>query len=107
MTINHPVIADWGTWGTPADASSVVNVLAGAGKATLPVRSIKRTLQLRYTAHTIRNRGTGGCRAGADVAKAVPATKKSSRAIAGTTGVRTAAWSEGTGRVNWGPSAAG
>src|SRR6266516_867189 len=107
MTINHPVIADVGTWGNPAHASSVVNVLAGAGQATLPGCSIKRTLQLRYTAHRIRSRGICGCRAGADVAKAAPATKKSSRAVAGTTGVRTAAWSEGTGRVNWGPSAAG
>src|SRR6266511_1473203 len=106
MTINHPVITDVGTWGDPAHASSVVNVLAGAGQATLPGRSINRTLQLRYAAHQIRSRGVCGCRAGADVAKAAPATMQSSKAVAGTTGVQTAAWGERTGRVNWGPSTA-
>ena len=107
MTINHPVITDVGSRGDPAHASSVVKVLAGAGQATPPGRSIKQTLQLRYTAHAIRNRGVCGCRAGTDVAKAAPATKKSLNAVAGTTGVRTTAWGEGTDRVNWGPSVAG
>src|SRR5437867_2557195 len=107
MTINHPVITDVGLRGDPAHASSVVKVLAGAGQATPPGRSIKRSLQLRYTTHVIRNRGICGCRAGTDMAKAVPATKKSSQAVVGTTGVRTTAWGEWTDRVNWGPSVAG
>jgi hypothetical protein len=96
-----------GIRGDPAHESLVVEVLAGVGQATHPGRSIKRTLQLRYTAHVIRNRGNCGCRAGTDVAKAAPAAKKSSRAVAGTTGVQTAAWGERTSGVNWGPSAAG
>ena len=107
MMISHPVITDVGIRGDPAHESLVVKVLAGAGQATPPGRSIKRTLQLRYTAHAIRNRGVCGCRASTNVAKAAPAAKKSSRAVAGTTGVRTAAWGERTGGVNWGPSAAG
>src|SRR5438309_158493 len=107
MTINHPVITDAGKWGDPTRESSVVKVLAGAGQATLPGRSIKRTSQLRYTAHAFRKRGVCGCRAGTDMAKAAPAIKKSSRAVAGTTEAQTAAWGEGTDRVNWGPSAAG
>ena len=107
MTINHPVITDVGVWGNPAHESLVVKVLAGAGQATSPGRSIKRSLQLRYTAHVVRSRGTCGCRADADMAKAAPAAKQSSRAVAGTTGVRATAWGERTGRVNWGPSAAG
>jgi len=96
-----------GRWGDPTQESSVVNVLAGAGQTRLPGRSIKRTLQLRYTAHVNRIRGVCGCRARTDWAKAIPAAKKSSKAAAGTTGVRAAAWGERTGGVNWGPSAAG
>ena len=107
MMISHPVITDMGIRGDPAHESLVVEVLAGAGRATLPGRSIKRTLQLRYTAHVIRNGGNCGCRAGTDLAKAAPAAKESSRAVAGTTGVQTAAWGERIVRVNWGPSAAG
>lgn len=107
MTISHPVITDVGFRGDPAHASSVVKVLAGAGQATPPGRSIKRSLQLRYTAHAIRNRGVCGCRADTDMAKAAPAAKQSSRAVAGTTGVQATAWGKRTGRVNWGPSAAG
>ena len=41
------------------------------------------------------------------MAKAVPAMKTTSKAMAGTTGVRVAAWDERTGRINWGPSGAG
>ncbi len=41
------------------------------------------------------------------MAKAPPATKASSYAVAGITGVRATAWDKGTGRVNWGPSGAG
>src|SRR6266478_510086 len=66
MTINHPVITNVGVWGNPAHESLVVKALAGAGQATSPGRSIKRSLQLRYTAHVFRNRGTCGCRADAD-----------------------------------------
>jgi len=68
---------------------------------------MKRTLQLRYATHRIRMGGTCGGRAGADVAKAIPTMKASSRAIVGTTGARAAAWGERTDRANWGPSAAG
>jgi hypothetical protein len=64
-------------------------------------------LQLRYTSHRFRNRGVCGGRAGTDMAKAIPVVKESSRATAGTTGVRAAAWGERIGRVKWGPSAAG
>jgi hypothetical protein len=96
-----------GHWGDPAHESSVVKVLAEAGRATPPGRSIKRTLQLRYTAHAFRNRGVCGGRASTDLAKATPTTKASSKAVVGTTGVRATAWGEGIGRVNWGPSAAG
>src|SRR5216117_3434474 len=100
MMISHLVIIDVENRGDPVHESSVVKVLAGAGQAKLPGRSIKQTLQLRYTAHAFRNRGDCGCRADTDMAKAVPAAKKSSRAVAGTTGVRTAAWEEKTGGVN-------
>jgi len=33
MTMNHLVITDLGDWGDPAQASSVVKVLTGAGRA--------------------------------------------------------------------------
>ena len=105
--MNHTVITDVGVWGDPAHASSVVKALAGAGRATSPGRSIKRRLQLRYATHLIRSRGHCGRRANAKMAKAEPALKASSNADAGTTGVRATAWEERTGRVNWGPSAAG
>src|SRR3990172_9451804 len=107
MTNSHPVIIDMGLWGDPAHASSIVKARAGAGRATPPGRSIKRKLQLRYTTHGNRIRGTCGGRASAKVAKAVPAMKSSSSAVVGATGVRAAAWGERIGRVNWGPSAAG
>src|SRR6266516_505150 len=105
--MSHPVITDVGFRGDPAHASSVVKVLAGAGQAAPPGRSIKRTLQLRYTSHLFRIGGACGCRADTDLAKATPAVKESSNAIAGATGVRATAWGERTGRVNWGPSAVG
>src|SRR5882672_2724419 len=107
MTMNHPVITDLGFWGDPVQESSVVKVLAGAGQATSPGRSIKRMLQLRYATHLVRSRGRCGRRAAANSAKAEPAMKASSDTIVGTTGVRATAWGERTGRVNWGPSAAG
>ena len=47
---------DLGARGDPAQASSVVKALAGAGQATSPGRSIKRTLQLRETTHAFRKR---------------------------------------------------
>src|SRR6266568_7794727 len=103
MTMNHPVIADLGFRGDPAQESSVVKVLAGAGQATPPGRSIKRMLQLRYATHLVRSRGRCGCRAGANSAKAIPVRKASSNALSGTTGVRATAWGERIGRVNWGP----
>src|SRR5438093_3972805 len=106
MTMNQPVIADLGTWGDPVQESSVVKALAGAGQAAPPGSSIKRMLQLRYASHLIRSRGDCGCRAAPNTAKAIPVRKASSYALTGTTGVRATAWGEGTGRVNWGPSAA-
>ena len=105
--MSHPAITDVGFRGDPARASSVVKVLTGAGRATPPGRNITQMLQLRYTAHPFRMGGTCGCRANTDVAKAEPAMKASSYAVAGTTGVRATAWGERTDRVNWGPSAAG
>ena len=104
--MNHPVITDTGR-GDPTRASSVVKALAEAGRATPPGRSIKRMLQLRYATHPVRSGGTCGCRTRAKRVKAEPAMKTSLNAVAGTTGVRATAWGEGTGRVNWGPSAAG
>ncbi len=105
--MNHPVITDMRFRGDPAHASSVVNVLTGAGPATSPGRSIKRMLQLRYATHAIRNRGTCGGRAGAKTAKTESTTKASSSAVVGATGVRATAWEERTGRVNWGPATVG
>jgi hypothetical protein len=64
-------------------------------------------LQLRYTAHGFWKRGTSGCRASTEMAKAAPAMKASARAVAGATGLRARAWGQRAGRVNWGPSAAG
>src|SRR6266568_318389 len=96
-----------GQRGDPAHASSVVKVLAAAGRASSPGRSIKRMLQLRYTTHLIRIGGASGCRASTNLAKTGPALKASSSAGAGTTGVRATAWRARTGRVNWGPSEAG
>jgi hypothetical protein len=107
MTTNHLVITDVGFWSNPAHASSVVKVLAMAGQATPPGRSIKRMLLLRYAVHLIWIGGICGRRARADWAKAIPTRKGSSQAIVGATGVRATAWGEGIGRVNWGPSAAG
>ncbi len=104
--MNHTVITDAGR-GDPTRESSVVKVLAGAGRATPPGRSIKRKLQLRYVTHGFRIRGICDCRTGAKTAKAQPTMKASSQAIVGVTGVRAAAWGERTGRVNWGPSGAG
>ena len=105
--MNHPVITDLGFWGDPAQASSVVKVLAEAGRATPPGRSIKRMLQLRYATRVIRIRGVCDRRANAKMAEAKPMSKESSNADVGNTGVRATAWGEGTGGVNWGPSAAG
>jgi len=107
MTTNHLVITDVGVWSDPSHASSVVKVLAKAGRATPPGRSIKRTLQLRYAAHLIWIGGNCGRRVRAERTKAIPTRKRSSQALVGATGVRVAAWGEGTGRVNWGPSAVG
>src|SRR6266704_818257 len=70
-----------------------------------PGRSMKRTLQPRYATHLVRSRGVSGRRAGANSAKTEPAVKTPSSAVAGATWVRATAWGEGTGRVNWGPSA--
>jgi len=108
MTMNHPVITDVNSEGDPVHESSVVKALVGAGRATPPGRSIKRTLQLRYT-------DLAGSEARGEVVaepmqrwrRLISARKTLSQALAGTTGVRATARGERTGRVNWGPSAAG
>ena len=93
-----------GAWGDPSRESSVVTVLTGAGPASAPGRSIKRTLQLRYT---IRIGGVCGCRARTNGAKAlidaeaiITSTRRDHRSTGDGMGAR-------THRVNWGPSAAG
>src|SRR2546422_11611631 len=103
MTMNHPVITDVGFRGNPAHESSAVKVLARAGRARPPGRNIKRRLQLRYTTHVFWICGMSRRRTGTNLVKAKPAIKKSSNAIAGTTGVRAAAWGQRTGRVIWDP----
>jgi len=85
-----------GTRGDPAQESSVVEALAGAGQAITPGRSIKRTLQLRKRYPLVPELWEyRGRRAAANLAKAEPATKTWSKAVAGTTGVRTTAWVKG------------
>ena len=107
MMMNHLVIIDVGSRGGPAHASSVVKVLAGAGQATAPGRSIKQKLPLRYATHQTRRGRNCGCRAKAKMAKAIPTTKTSSNAVVGATGVRATAWGGRIGRASWGPSVAG
>src|SRR5882762_8666082 len=106
--MNHSVITNVGLWGDPAHESLVVKALARAGRATPPGRSIKRTLQLRYATLA------GSEARGSVVAEPVQrrrrpmSTRKTSlSALVGATGVRVTARGEWTGRVNWGPSAAG
>ena len=106
--MSHPVITDVNIEGDLVHASSVVKAPVGAGRATPPGRSIKRTLQLRYA-------DLAGSEArGKVVAEPVQrrrrlrsARKTLSQTLVGTTGVRATARDERTGRVNWGPSAAG
>src|SRR6266550_8446517 len=106
--MSHSVITNVGLWGDPAHESLVVKALARAGRATLPGRSIKRMLQLRYA--TLASSG----RRGYVVAEPMQrrrrpkSTRKTSlSALVGAAGVRATTRSERTGRVNWGPSAAG
>jgi len=97
-----------GLWGDPAHESLVVKALARAGRATSPGRSIKRTLQLRYA--TLAGSGTRGHVVAEPVQRwrrPMSARKASLSALVGATGVRATARGERTGRVNWGPSAAG
>src|SRR5258706_14111748 len=108
MTMSHPVITDVNVEGDLVHESSVVKAPVGAGRATPPGRSIKRTLQLRYAVLA------GSEARGSVVAEPMQrrrrlesARKTLSQARAGTTGVRATARGERTGRVNWGPSAAG
>ena len=107
MMISHPVITNTVNRGDLGRESLVVKVLAGAGRATSPGRSIKRMLQLRYATRVTRIRGVCDRRANAKMAKAKPTSKQSSNADVGITGVRATAWNEWAGGVNWGPSAAG
>lgn len=108
MAINHLVITDVGERGDPIHASSVVKVLTGAGQATSLGRSVKRTSRkLRKTIHSIRKKwGNVIAEPLRTWRRPMSARKKSSRALAGVTGVQAAARGEGIGRVNWGPSVA-
>ena len=56
MTMNHPVIADLGTWGDPVQESSVVKALAGAGQAAPPGRP-DNTTGRGAKGHWTRGRG--------------------------------------------------
>ena len=106
--MNHSVITNMGSRGDPAHESLVVKALARAGRATPPGRSIKRTLQLRYA--NLARSGTRGDVVAEPVQRRrrPTSTKKTSLgAFVGATGVRATARGEWTGRVNWGPSAAG
>src|SRR5215469_277029 len=109
MTIDHLVITDVEERGDPLHGSSVVKVLAGAGQATPPGRSAKRTPQkLRNTTHVIRKTWTEVIAELLSTRRRpVSGRKKSSEALPGITGVQAAAWGERIDRVNWGPSAAG
>ena len=106
--MNHPVITDVNFRGDPVHESSVVKAPVGAGRATPPGRSIKRTLQLRYA-------DLAGSEARGNVVaepmqrrrRLVSASRTLSQTLAGPTGVRATARGERTGRVNWGPSGAG
>ena len=106
--MSHPVITDVNFRGDPIHESSVVKAPVGAGRATPPGRSIKRTLQLRY-AVLAGSEARGGVVAEPlqRRRRLVSARKTLLSALAGTTGVRATARGERTGRVNWGPSAAG
>ena len=108
MTMNHLVITDVNLRGDPVHASSVVKALVGAGQATSPGRSIKRTLQLRYAVLAgSETRGTVVAESMQRRRRLTSASRPLSPTLAGTTGVRATARDEGTGRVNWGPSGAG
>ena len=106
--MSHSVITNVGDRGDPAHESLVVKALARAGRATPPGRSIKRTLQLRYA--TLAGSGTRGSVVAEPVQRwrrPLFTRKTSLSALVGATGVRATARGERTGRVNWGPSAAG
>ena len=106
--MNHPVITDVNFRGDPVHASSVVKALVGAGQATPPGRSIKRTLQLRYADLAgSETRGSVVAESMQRRRRLTSARKTLSQALAGTPGVRATARGEGTGRVNWGPSGVG
>lgn len=108
MTMSHPVITDVNIRGDPVHESSVVKVPVGAGRATPPGRSIKRTLQLRYADLAgSEARGKVVAESMQRGRRLISARKTLSQALARTTGVRATARGERTGRVNWGPSLAG
>src|SRR6266852_9440472 len=96
MTMNHLEITDLGDWGDPAQASSVVKVLTGAGRANdQAVASSECCSFDNATPLDPDWWGNCGCRAHGYGAKAEPAAKASSNAVVGATGVRATAWSEG------------
>src|SRR3990172_652513 len=108
MTMNHPVITDVDFRGDPVHESSVVKAPVGAGRATPPGRSIKRTLQLRYADLAGSEvRGSVVAEPMQRGRRLVSASRPLSQTLAGTTGVRATARDERIGRVNWGPSVAG
>ena len=104
MTNNHPVIIDVSQRGDPAHESSIVKARTGAGQATYQAVASSECRSLVTWPHLIRIDGNCSVRANMKVAKTEPPTKNSSFAVGGATGVRTTAWEERVGRVNWGPS---
>ena len=106
--MNHPVITDVNAAGDPVHESSVVKAPVGAGRATPPGRSIKRTLQLRYAVLAgSETRGNVVAESMQRRRRLTSASRPLSPTLAGTTGVRATARDERTGRLNWGPSGAG
>ena len=107
--MSHLVIIDVGDRGDPIHESSVVKVLAGAGQAILPGRSVRRTL-VEASKHNLRDPETWDKVVAEPMQRGrrpMSVRKQSSRALAGATGVQATARKERTSGVNWGPSAAG
>ena len=96
MTIDHLVITDAEERGDPLHESSVVKVLAGAGQATPTGRSVRRTSQkARNTTHAIRKTWNNVIAEPLSTwRRPESGGKKSSRALAGITGVQAAARGE-------------
>src|ERR1041384_3489667 len=98
MTMSHPVITDVNIEGDLVHESSVVKAPVGAGRATPPGLSIKRTLQLRYADLAgFRSARQSGGRAYAKMAKA---DIRKENIVADTCGNHRST-GDGTGRTDW------